>query len=736
MKGQTMMKKLSQAAAACAALLISTTALAQGRPTVLRLTNGNNAGPAGENDGPGAEQATVTKLVHNGENFVQIVWMSSQVAAGDRPYQCKCTSIKMDPLAGPTIISDAVQLTDNDGDRPCNHPKAAALAGNKTLLVYGTNDPNQANVQTYAEVLNHDCTKATRNRLRISNDNNTNEGAPDVVVNGMRNGEWVATAGYLSANNNGESRAVGLNITVNGVTAAVTKTYDRNIVAPANIGRPTIQPVSTDRSLFCSSKGNNRPPEEGVACALINTTDGTSVWTGMPNADRRGAVIIAASAPNNNPRIYMNQPQLTIGENGRFYLQYEKSNGNGRNNNNQRNGRGSTATMVEALEVDDTGPVSRATAEGVGLNQVHGTICAGAYGADGALHSAVFDASITGSGPAATQMIRFDVMNREITKVGRTMALGAYNGDGGYLANLYGNNPNTQGREFMRCIGDVPNPGFGNPAGFRPDVQTFFVFPYAGQVPGEDKLSLFASFFPGVTPPAPPPVLHGLTVNVAGEGTVASNPTGIENCTAGACTAQYDQGTTVTLSAVPAAGSTFVGWTGSCVGAATCMVRMDRAHTVNATFTKIGNPLPNLVVLSVALSGEGTGVVTSAPVGINCSIPSCVANFDRDASVTLTAQAADGSTFAGWMGACMGTAECTVTLGVDTSVTAVFNKKPGTTPDPTNPNPNNPNPTNPGSGKTNPDTSVSCATTGGSANTLVSVVLALGLALIARRRRS
>lgn len=727
--------KLSQAAVACAALLVTTAA--QAAPTVLRLTDGNNAGPRGENDGPGAEQASVNKLVHNGETFVQIVWMSSQVAEGDRPYQCKCTSIKMDPLTGPTVISDAVQLTDNDGDRPCNHPKTATMGGNKTLWVYGTNDPNQANVQTYAEVLNHDCTKATRNRLRISNNNNTNEGAPDVVVNGMRNNKWVATAGYLSANNNGESRAVGLEAEINGVQATLTKTYDRNIVAPANIGRPSIQPVSTDRSLFCSSKGNNRPPEEGVACALVNTEDGTSVWRGQPNADARGAVIIAASQPDNNPRIYMNQPQVTIGENGRFYLQYERSNGQGRNNNNQRQGRGSTTTMIAALEVDDTGPSIRSTAEGVGLNQVHGTICAGAYGTDGALHSAVFDASITGTGPAAIQMIRFNVQNRSIDKVGRTLSVGAYNGDGGYLANLYGNNPNTQGREFMRCIGDVPNPGYGNPAGFRPDVQTFFVFPYAGMVPGEEKLSLFASFFPGVTPPAPVAVLYDLSVNVVGEGRVTSSPTGVDNCLSGTCTAQYDQGTAVTLTAAAAAGSTFVGWTGSCVGAATCVVRMDQARNVTATFTKVGNPLPTEVVVSVALSGEGSGTVSSNPVGINCSNGTCVANFQRDSSVTLAAVANGDSVFVGWMGACSGTADCTLIAGVDLSATAVFNKKPATTnPNPTNPNPTTPNPTNPGTGE-KPDTSVSaCSTTGDSSGALVPVLMVLGFAFIARRRRS
>jgi MYXO-CTERM domain-containing protein len=106
--------------------------------------------------------------------------------------------------------------------------------------------------------------------------------------------------------------------------------------------------------------------------------------------------------------------------------------------------------------------------------------------------------------------------------------------------------------------------------------------------------------------------------------------------------------------------------------------------------------------------------------------------------VSLSATPAEGSEFAGWMGACMGTSACAVTLGVDTSVTAVFNKKPVVNnPNPTNPNPTNPNPTNPGDGKPGADTTVSaCSTTGSSSGTWVPALMVLGLALIARRKRS
>ena len=50
------------------------------------------------------------------------------------------------------------------------------------------------------------------------------------------------------------------------------------------------------------------------------------------------------------------------------------------------------------------------------------------------------------------------------------------------------------------------------------------------------------------------------------------------------CTISYSYGTEETLSAVPAGGSKFVGWSGACAGTGTCTVLMDRAQDVTASF--------------------------------------------------------------------------------------------------------------------------------------------------------
>lgn len=173
----------------------------------------------------------------------------------------------------------------------------------------------------------------------------------------------------------------------------------------------------------------------------------------------------------------------------------------------------------------------------------------------------------------------------------------------------------------------------------------------------------------------PPPGNHTLTVTRegAGRGKVTSSPAGI-NCGSD-CTEAYAAGTEVTLSARAARDSTFAGWSGDCSGtASTCTVTMDQARSVTATFTSGSEPPPPTEghTLTVTLSGTGRGRVTSSPAGITCGTD-CSETYAAGTLVTLTAQAASGSVFAGWSGACSGTATtCTLTMDAAKSVTATF----------------------------------------------------------------
>ncbi|MCO5315232.1 MAG: hypothetical protein M9938_03595 [Solirubrobacterales bacterium] len=75
----------------------------------------------------------------------------------------------------------------------------------------------------------------------------------------------------------------------------------------------------------------------------------------------------------------------------------------------------------------------------------------------------------------------------------------------------------------------------------------------------------------------------------SGQGLVTSNAGGIGCGTV--CAAALPAGSEVTLTAMPAEGSVFSGWTGDCSGSATtCVLRMDDPRSVTATFTAITKP--------------------------------------------------------------------------------------------------------------------------------------------------
>ena len=161
-----------------------------------------------------------------------------------------------------------------------------------------------------------------------------------------------------------------------------------------------------------------------------------------------------------------------------------------------------------------------------------------------------------------------------------------------------------------------------------------------------------------------------LTVGQAGtgSGTVISQPTGI-SC-GSSCSSAFDTDTQVNLTATPASGSTFAGWSGGgCTGTATCTVTLSSDTTITATFNALRR-------LTVTKMGSGSGRVTSNAAGIDCGTI-CGATFTSGEVVTLTAMPTRASVFAGWSGACTGTSQtCEVALSTDQSVAATFQAKP------------------------------------------------------------
>lgn len=166
------------------------------------------------------------------------------------------------------------------------------------------------------------------------------------------------------------------------------------------------------------------------------------------------------------------------------------------------------------------------------------------------------------------------------------------------------------------------------------------------------------------TPPVPGS--SRLDVTVIGSGAVSSLPAGLD-CS-DACAAPFVTGSTVTLTATPAAGQQLASWSGACSGTAlTCTVTMTQARSATATFVAT-----TATRFDLSVTRTGSGGVTSSPAGIDCG-STCEAQYAAGTLVTLTASPAAGQVFDGWSGACRSqTLTCDVTMSAARAVAAAF----------------------------------------------------------------
>jgi len=172
--------------------------------------------------------------------------------------------------------------------------------------------------------------------------------------------------------------------------------------------------------------------------------------------------------------------------------------------------------------------------------------------------------------------------------------------------------------------------------------------------------------------PPSPLVTHTLTVTKtgAGGGTVTS-ATGNINCGA-TCSRSYVSGATETLTARPAAGSFFAGWSGACAGSDSCALTMNGNKTATAQFDLVPVVGQTLTVTKVGTAG---GTVTSNTGAINCGAV-CSDVYLKDTLVTLKPTPVSGSKFVEWSGACTGSSPCVVKMDVNKTVTARFDLLP------------------------------------------------------------
>jgi hypothetical protein len=164
------------------------------------------------------------------------------------------------------------------------------------------------------------------------------------------------------------------------------------------------------------------------------------------------------------------------------------------------------------------------------------------------------------------------------------------------------------------------------------------------------------------------PVYYSVSVTKSGtgSGTVTSSPSGI-NCGAD-CSENLMAGNTITLSASPAADSTFAGWSGSgCAGTGTCIISSISADSpVTATFTL--KPAPPYRLMIISYTGNGSGSTNPVPGQWSEQVGT---------EIVIGASANTNSMFSSWGGTCgcSGTSTtCTIAAfpSADCTVTAEF----------------------------------------------------------------
>lgn len=83
---------------------------------------------------------------------------------------------------------------------------------------------------------------------------------------------------------------------------------------------------------------------------------------------------------------------------------------------------------------------------------------------------------------------------------------------------------------------------------------------------------------------------------------------------------------------------------------------------------------PPGAAIRLTVLAEGPGTVQSTPAGIDCP-GSCARDFARRTEIVLTPEAAEGSIFEGWSGACKGTGPCRLRPQGNRTVAATFGEE-------------------------------------------------------------
>ena len=495
---------------------------------------------------PGYEQTTIGKvLTKDGKERILLVSMEGYERTQHDPENLGpvrgvCASIELHADGPPTIVtasptSNFKVIAHNPGERSFHHPILATV-DDVGVILYGA-DMGGNRTKTYGMMVDADCNVIAKSKqLSDPAQNDTQDnGAPHVVAHKAKgaDGSYRFSGGYLSTGGDNDSvYYLGLKAANVGGLWTLDNMYPPVMTIPrSQIGRPTIT-VEGNYAVFIASafKNNKRPPDDGIHGAVVDMTTGAILWNNK--------IIDMVSNEDPYKRQYISQPSVGRLAENVFALQVSGSNGLGKGGDGNRNIKGSNTPYTHMLvrnpqtnELKVTGNVMGAAAY-----STHTAICTGKSGINSEPTVNVISASPIGIGRAESLILHPQLMASTPYTYDKQKDLWPINwyGDSGYLSNRYGRNPGRQGRNFLRCIGDVENPGYHKEKGFQADVKTFWVAAVEGRVPGDAKNSMPISLYPAEadTPSVPqnPVSATDIPVNTGDPGNPTATPAKSGGC--------------------------------------------------------------------------------------------------------------------------------------------------------------------------------------------------------------
>ncbi len=433
--------------------------------------------------GSGAVDTDANWYPGTGGTLVGMVWTASDTTPNQNNSYfrgmfgvSKLTDAGLQPVVQPTMLPKL------EGDRTFMRPRVIFANGGKHLVLIAAaeeNGVNNGNPQVITTVID----AATGQQLKIANGGQTGATFRNgqfmnlITASGNNDGQQYGPHSLCQVSdneilsmvqrNNNNQYALLFQVTDNGNGTVNVTAKRKQVIQNAQHSRgmiacPLAPPTSRVSSLVVTSvEANNQPADIGVRVGVLDTS--TLSFT--------TSKLAVASNPNKN--VYAVQPNITYLGGKYVGLQYQISNKTGSSNNGNKHQGGNNKAYLEVLDAATLASVDKA--EAVAAASRHADACGTTFGADGAPAVGVISGSATGTGAGLVQVHPIDPTTGKIApvdRVGRLFQVSKF-------ADVSGNavrgkrNPQDQGRGFLRCVGGLPNPGFGKGNGFMADVKTF-----------------------------------------------------------------------------------------------------------------------------------------------------------------------------------------------------------------------------------------------------------------------